>query len=145
MKVVLVTEEADAPASRVWEILADFGGFLDWAYQDARGTIEVEGDGIGMIRHLDLGTGRMAERVTELDHGARVLGYDLAHGEPLGMNQYRARVRVEDLGDGRCRLHWTGEFTSADPDRLQPISETLKAVYSNFTRALAAHANRTAA
>jgi hypothetical protein len=145
MESVSVTADAEADADRVWETLADFGGFLDWAYTNAQGTIEVEGDGIGMVRHLDLGRGPMGERLTELDHEHRTLGYDLAHGEPLGMNEYRARVQVEDLGDGRCRLHWTGEFSSADSDQLKSIGETLEAVYANFTRALAAHANRASA
>ena len=40
-------------ASRAWEVLADFGAFLDWA-GGGQGEIRIEGEGIGMTRHLEL-------------------------------------------------------------------------------------------
>ena len=143
METISLAEEAPAPAPRIWAILADFGGFLDWAHTHANGTIEVEGDGVGMIRHLDMGTGRMGERLDRLDHESRTLTYSLAYGEPLGMDRYRARVRVEELEEGRSLLHWTGEYSSSESEKLAAIGATLTQVYAGFTQALAAYANRT--
>ena len=143
METISLAEEAPAPAARIWAILADFGAFLDWAYTHANGTIEVEGDGVGMVRHLDMGNGPMGERLDRLDHDSRTLAYSLAYGDPLGMDQYRARVRVEELEEGRSLLHWTGEFSSPEAEQLATIGETLLQVYAGFTHALAAYANKT--
>lgn len=143
METVSVIAQTPAPAARVWAILADFGAFLDWAYRGAGGSIEVEGDGIGMVRHLDMGGSRMGERLDQLDHEGRTLSYSLSYGEPLGMTEYRARVRVEEQEEGRCVLHWTGEFTTGDPEQTAKITATLEGVYDAFSKALAAYANET--
>jgi hypothetical protein len=143
METVSVTAQTPAQAARVWAILADFGAFLDWAYRGSGGSIKVEGDGIGMVRHLDLGGSKVAERLDRLDREDRTLSYSLAYGEPLGMTEYRAHVRVEEQEEGRCILHWIGEFTTGDPEKTAEIIATLEGVYDAFSKALAVYANET--
>ena len=78
-------------------MLADFPGFLKWA-GGGQGTIEVEGTGVGMVRHMNIpGTGEMAERLDRLDHGATTIGYSLVYGNPAGMAESKGTNIVLDI------------------------------------------------
>ena len=139
MKEVNVTVSADAPGEKVWEVLADFGGFLNWAGGGA-GEITLEGEGIGMVRHLKMSVGEIAERLILLDPIKRMLGYQLVYGEPLGMKQYKAVVQVVDAGPV-CEIIWKGEFDTGDPDSEGQVGDTLSSTYEGMTQALVAYLN----
>ena len=93
MKNVDLTVSADAPAEKVWEVLADFSGFLNWAGGGA-GEITIEGEGIGMVRHLKMSGDEIAEKLILLDPIKRMLGYELVYGKPLGMKQYLSLIHI---------------------------------------------------
>jgi hypothetical protein len=150
VKEVNLTLSADAPAEKVWELLADFSGFLNWAGGGA-GEISIEGEGIGMVRHLKMSGDALAERLTLLDPVNRRLGYDLVYGEPLGMKQYKAIIQVVDGGavdggavDGGavCEIIWKGEFDTGDPSTEDQAGVALSAAYEGMTGALVSYLAR---
>jgi hypothetical protein len=142
MTRVDLTVDLDVPVENAWRVLADFPAFLEWAGV-GEGTIEIEGDGIGMIRHMDLpGVGKMAERLDSLDHDNHTIGYTLAYGNPIGLAEYSAVVRLEPAGDGSCRIIWHGEFTPADGYDSATVAESLEGSYHGMSAALAAHSAR---
>ena len=125
----------DAPADKVWGVLADFGNFLPWA-TGGNGSIELEGEGVGMIRHMDLpGLGKLSERLDKLDPAQRVLGYSLL-GEAAGMAEYRCEVTVADSESG-CVLHWRAEFTPAAGLDAADMVASLGGSYDGMSAALA--------
>jgi hypothetical protein len=140
VKVVNVTAPTNVPGEKVWEVLADFDGFLKWA-GGGEGEITIEGEGIGMVRHLKMSVGEIAERLTLLDPVKRILGYQLVYGEPLGMKQYQAHVQVVDAGSG-CEIIWKGEFEAADPDLEGQVGDALSAAYEGMTGALVSYLDR---
>ena len=145
MKEVNLTLSADAPVEKVWEVLADFSGFLNWAGGGA-GEISIEGEGIGMVRHLKMSGDEIAERLILLDPVKRMLGYELVYGEPLGMKQYKAIVQVVDGGavDGGavCEIIWKGEFDTGDPNSEDQVAGALSAAYEGMTGALVSYLDR---
>ena len=140
MKEVNLTLSADASGEKVWEVLADFRGFLNWAGGGA-GEIAIEGEGIGMVRHLKMSGNEIAERLTLLDPVKRMLGYDLVYGEPLGMKQYKAVIQVVDVGSV-CEIIWKGEFDTGDPSSEGQTGVALSAAYEGMTGALVSYLDR---
>ena len=101
----------NAPANKVWETLADFGGILKWAPAGEGAEITNEGDGIGMIRHLTLPPyGTAGERLDALDNNAMVLVLTMAYNPPMGASRYQARISVKSTGDDSCTSSWEGFF-----------------------------------
>jgi len=140
VKEVNLTVSADAPAEKVWEVLADFGGFLNWAGGGA-GEITIEGEGVGMVRHLKMSGGEIAEKLILLDRVKRMLGYELVYGEPLGMKQYKAVVQVVDRGEV-CEIIWKGEFDTGDSNSEDQAVGSLTAAYKSMTEALVSYLDR---
>ncbi len=134
MRAVEVIVRVQAPASRIWDALADFGGFLAWA-GGPDDSIRVEGDGIGMIRHLSMSVGDIAERLTELDSEEMILAYELVYGEPIGMKNYRAQVQVKAEGE-QCELYWLGAFEPENPAMEDQVADTLTATYQGMSQSL---------
>lgn len=108
MTTVTVSENVDASADRVWAALGDFGGIK------AGGpitSVEVEGQGVGMIRTLGIGGGKLVERLDRFDPSARVFSYSIINDDcPLPVSGYSATVQITDNGDGTCKVDWTGRF-----------------------------------
>jgi hypothetical protein len=140
VKQVNLILSTDVSAEKVWALLADFSGFLNWAGGGA-GEISIEGEGIGMVRHLKMSGGELAERLTLLDPDNKRLGYDLVYGEPLGMKKYKAIVQVVDTGSG-CDIIWKGVFDTEDPGSQDQTGAALSAAYEGMTGALVAYLTR---
>jgi len=86
----------------VWAVLADFGN-VSWV--PGIEEVELEGEGIGMIRHLRVPVyPQLHERLEVLDRDARVLEYSIPRVEYLAVKDYRARAQVIDLGGAGCRV-----------------------------------------
>jgi len=140
MREVDVTFEAAASAEKLWAVLADFPGFLNWA-GGGQGEIRVEGDGIGMIRHLSMAVGEIAERLVKLDDDEMQIGYELVYGEPIGMKVYRALVQVVSATDDTSQVIWHGEFEAADSSAEDQVAATLEATFLGMSQALVAYVN----
>lgn len=140
MREVDVTFEAAASAEKLWAVLADFPGFLNWA-GGGQGEIRLEGDGIGMIRHLSMAVGEIAERLVKLDDDEMQIGYELVYGEPIGMKVYRALVQIVSVSDDTSQVIWHGEFEAADSSAEDQVAATLEATFQGMTQALVAYVN----
>ena len=138
MASVDLTRELSIPAAAAWAVLEDFPGFLKWA-GGGQGSIETEGTGVGMIRHMDMpGADKMAERLDQLDAANMTIGYSLVYGNPAGMSEYRAVVKLSDAGVG-CRVDWHGEFAPAEGQDAETVAGNLEAAYHGMSDALLAY------
>ena len=140
MAKVSMVKSIKVPAERIWAVLADFAGFLNWA---GAGEIRIEGEGVGMIRHLKMAVGEVAERLDVLDHNEKVMGYSLVYGEPIGMKTYRARVQVVPADSDSCEIHWQGEFEPAREGEEEQTAQILKGAFGGMSDALAAYCEET--
>jgi hypothetical protein len=108
MTTVTVTETIKGQAGQVWALLSDFAGI------QVGGPItsfETEGDGVGMVRTIGMGGGRIVERLDEHDADAMRFAYSIINDDcVLPVSAYSARVKVTDQGDGTCRVDWSGSF-----------------------------------
>jgi hypothetical protein len=99
---VAVEREYEFGAEEVWAVFADFG---DVSWVPGIEKVDLEGEGIGMIRHLTVPVyPQLHERLDAIDHEERVLEYSIPRVEYIQVRNYRARAQVVDLGDGRCRV-----------------------------------------
>ena len=135
MREMTYDQTLNVDASAAWNVLADFGAFLDWNPMDVPYT--VTGEGIGMVRTLDIpGLGPLGERLDARDADAMRIAYSLSEGEPLGMQTYAADVSLEDHGDGTCTMHWVGRFTGAEGADLDEMANNVRGSYQNMSNAL---------
>jgi len=119
-----------------WCALADFGNFLSWA-TGGIGSVRIEGEGVGMVRHLDIpGIGKMAERMDRCDMQSQSLGYTLVYGNPAGMEVYSATVQVVHAGEGKCSLKWHGEFQPTEGQSEQEVVTALGDSYDAMAQGL---------
>ncbi len=123
-------------ADESWQVLADFGNFLAWATAGT-GTAKLEGEGIGMIRHLDIpGLGQVSERLDKLDHAARTLGYTMVSEPMAGMAVYSAEVRVVHEANGTSSLVWCGRFEPLPGFESEDVKHSLSQSYALMSQAL---------
>jgi len=139
MTTVTHEQIIDVPAGAAWAVLKDFGDFLRWG--NIPGTLE--GDGIGMIRHMDTPEmGKWAEKLDIADDTTMTYGYTLVYGTPIGMGKYTARVRVEAVDNGHAKLSWRGEFEAAESHDAASVAGMLKGAYANMSGGLEAEAKK---
>ena len=119
MVEVSVEREFDVDADEVWAILAEFG---DISWIPGIEKVELEGEGVGMIRHVTApGMAVLHERMDAIDHEKMILDYSLPAVEYLGVKNYRAQTRVVAVEDGRCRLIWS---CRSEPDGVTRAAAT---------------------
>ncbi len=92
--------EIEAPAERVWEVLADFSSVANWAptITESRSTTEANG-GVGAERtcnHEKMGT--LEERIVAWEDGSS-LSYDVIKGLPFPMKSLNNTWSVNAAGD----------------------------------------------
>jgi hypothetical protein len=109
-------------ADALWRVVSDFGD-VSWLPGDP--DFESEGEGVGMIRTIrtpPLPTVR--EQLQAVDEDARAIHYCIIDGNPMPVRDYRATMKVIDLGGGRSRLEWSSTW---EPDGVSE-SDALTAV-----------------
>ncbi|MFD0687175.1 SRPBCC family protein [Actinomadura fibrosa] len=103
-----------AEPEEVWKLVGDFVGFIEVLIADIDGArLEVEGEGIGMLRRVSVGTDVAVERLEEHDDAAWRTSYSMPVTGPFPMTGYLSTIQLEAVGDGECELVWTGSF---EPD-----------------------------
>ncbi len=107
----------DAPAGKVWALLADFGAIERWWPTEGPlliERVELEGQGPGMVRHIFNRGARysVSERLETLDPHERVLQLSILGRDPVRTAWYQATARLVELQDGRCRLDYESEFST---------------------------------
>jgi len=105
----------EASATKVWEVLADFGAIQQW--WPAEGPlvierVELEGQGVGMIRHIFNRGARhqVSERLEQLDPDERILKLSILGRDSGRAPWYQATARIVDLETDRCRLDYESQF-----------------------------------
>lgn len=122
MVEVSVEREFDSDAGKLWAILADFG---DISWIPGVEKVELEGEGVGMIRHVTApGMAVLHERMDAIDPERMILDYSLPALEYLRVKDYRARARVVALEGGRCRLIWSCESVADGVSEAQAAANT---------------------
>jgi hypothetical protein len=113
MTEVKVSEPIAAPASKVWELLGDFGGVTKWGGPMLQ-SCAVEGSGVGAVRTLGLpGGNSIQERCEAYDAAGRSLTYSIVGKSPIPIRNYESTCRVVETGPSQCRVDWNGRF---EPD-----------------------------
>ncbi len=116
-----------ATADRVWALVRDFDAMPAWNASVLSSRIEDgPADRVGCRRVLDFGAGGVwVHRLSGLSDDDRVLQYRIVDGpqpSPMGLRDYRARMRVSPSGHdpgGACELEWTADFGTDEPDAMR--------------------------
>ena len=138
MTTVTHEQDLDVSAEKAWDVLFDFGGFLEWG-GGGQGTIELEGDGIGMVRKMQIpGLGEIQEKLVRREPESMTLSYQLVGGQPIGMAEYVCVVTLAEVGNNTCRIDWHGELSAAPGHDEADVAESLKGSYAGMSGALAA-------
>ena len=122
MVEVSVERELEFSAKEVWAVIADFGN-VDWVPGVEK--VELEGEGVGMIRHLTVPVyPPLHERLDAIDHQQMLLDYSIPAVAYLQVKNYRARAQVFELEGPRCRVRWSGWAEADDVDEATATSKT---------------------
>jgi len=130
---IRVTAELAAPAASIWQLLEDFGNIQRWWPDDAATRIEhveVEGQGVGMIRHIQNrgARHRVSERLDFIDPAARTLVLSIVGTRPMGITAYVAEGRIVEVDATRCRMDYRVLVTSV-PGREEQLRNALEKTY----------------
>jgi len=107
-----MTRDFNAAAEKVWSVLKDFGNmsWLDMSHI----SIEIIGEGIGMIRRVSLDGQYIDERLESLDHESKILTYSIQECEIFPFKNYLAKMAVEDVSEKKCKMTWVSNFDEGD-------------------------------
>ncbi|MBW2292648.1 MAG: SRPBCC family protein [Deltaproteobacteria bacterium] len=116
---VSLEREFAVDAKKLWAILADFA---DISWIPGLEKVELEGEGVGMIRHVTApGMAVLHERMDAIDREKMILDYSVPTVEYLRVKNHRAQARVVALEGRRCRLIWSCE---SEPDGVSDAQAT---------------------
>ena len=121
MVEVSIEREFDVKAERIWNMLANFA---DISWIPALEKVELEGEGVGMVRHVTAqGLPQLHERLDAIDHENMILDYSVPEVEFLKAKNYTGRAQVFKLDGDRCRVHWG---CKAEPDGVTEEDSTAR-------------------
>ena len=122
------------PRATVFAALTDFGG-LDRYLPGAFDSIQLEGQGVGSIRTIILGTatgfpGKVIERL-EAAIDQRVYSYSIIGKSSIPFYDYVAVVRLEDAAGGGCVVRYGSNWV---PDGMSAaeLKVFLETLYGNI-------------
>ena len=112
MQTITVSRTVEAPASRVWEALDDFGGIHRLHPLIERSPLlNGQPSGVGAERECHFYSGgSIKERVTARDEGRR-LGVTFTDVGPFPMKDAHAEFALRPLGAGRTETTFRFDFT----------------------------------
>ena len=132
----------DVPVDRAWRVLRDFGSLLNWVKGGDIGTLDVTGNGVGMLRDFTLPRfGTVQHRLDEISETDHAIRYSLTRGRPLDMADYWTRISLTDAGGGQSRIDWRSEFEPHPGIDPSGIAAGLEGAYRDMSERLAVYAN----
>jgi hypothetical protein len=138
MTTVTVSEDIKAKADQVWAALSDFGGIKVGGPVT---SVETQGKGVGMVRTIGIGGGKVVERLDRHDAKAMVFAYSITNEDcPLPVSGYSATVKITDKGDGSCNVNWSGTFKAKgapEADAMKVIEGIYRGGIAGARKALA--------
>jgi hypothetical protein len=128
------------PAEPVWRLLVDFGAIQTWWPTCGPlqiDHVEVEGQGIGMIRHIHNKGARspVSERLDLIDHATRTLVLSIVGSRPPGITAYVAIGRLTQIDAASCRLDYRALVT-ADADQEERVRRGVLKTWSIMVQGL---------
>jgi hypothetical protein len=135
-----LAEELPVAADRIWALVADFGGLADWWPPGLLDRVEVEGDGVGMVRHIHTVVGIvLSEQLDALDHRARRLELSITGDLPAGMSDYHAVGQVHEVSPSSCRIEWAGRYRVPAAEVETGARAFIEGAYATMFRGLREH------
>ena len=129
----------DLSAETVWEELCHYDRVLNWIPRGDESRITVKGEGIGMIRDIELATkGYVQHRLIAFDNDKRMFSYTLTAGKPIGMQDYTVVATVSPIDDNHCTIRWAGKMTADNKLNEPEIGQALEVALGNMTTGIIA-------
>jgi len=122
MATVEREKEFNVSANDMWKVIGDFTAIQKWAAVD---DVEIS-DG-GKTRTINMGGSKITERL--LEDGDLTQSYALDDGGALPVKGYKSTITAKDLGDGKCTVHWSGNFEPADGTTEEMAVQIIGMVY----------------
>lgn len=126
MAEVQVTEDVPVAASKIWDLVRDFGGAQKWLGPMVQ-KLELEGEGVGAIRTITLpGEMMLHEQLQALDEAEMSFTYAIVRESPLPVSDYVAKFKLVETGADSCRIEWGSTFEPApgmSEDDARPMVE----------------------
>jgi hypothetical protein len=126
MAEVQVVEELPIAASKIWELVRDFGGAKKWLGPMVQ-KLELEGEGVGAIRTITLpGDTLLHEQLEAMDEAGMTFTYAIVRDSPLPASDYVANFKLIETGAETCRIEWGSTFQPAggmSDDDVKPMIE----------------------
>jgi hypothetical protein len=146
MAELTTSKVLEVPAGAVWRLLEDFGAIQQWWPTDVSAPIErvtLEGDGIGMIRHIyNRGAAHaVSERLDFLESSSRTLVLSIVGTRPVGIVAYVAEGRVVELQEGRCRIDYRA-LIATPAGMEEPVLKAVRKTWALMFRGLEAAARQ---
>ena len=129
----------DLSAETVWEEVRHYDRVLNWVPRGDESRITVKGEGIGMIRDIELATqGYVQHRLIAFDNDKRMFSYTLTAGKPSGMQVYTVVATVTPVDDNHCTIRWAGKMTADNKLNEPEIGQALEVALGNMTTGIIA-------
>lgn len=119
-----------APAAEVWAKIKDFNALNGWHPAVSKDEI-VDGDNnkVGAVRLLTLNDGgTIKEELQAWDDAGMTYSYKILESV-LPVSDYESTIKVEPLGDGACRVSWSGSFSAGKGKDDQTARDTIGGIY----------------
>ncbi|MDC0068639.1 SRPBCC family protein [Gammaproteobacteria bacterium] len=127
MTIVTVEETIAANANDVFKVLGDFGRIK---VGGAITAFELEGEGVGAVRTITMGGGKVIERLNEYDSEKLIFGYSILNEDnPLPVSNYSSRVEITADGENACTVNWSGNFEPKGTDEAA-ASKVVRGIYT---------------
>lgn len=129
MAKVMVSEDLPVAASKIWELVRDFGGAQKWLGPMVQ-KLELEGEGVGAIRTITLpGDTLLHEQLESLDEGAMSFSYAIVRESPLPASDYLATFKLVETGADSCRIEWGSTFEPAGGMSEADVTPMIEGIY----------------
>ena len=131
-----VKEQGEIPANAetVWAVVRDFGGFVE----ALGGSVELEGEGIGTLRKMKMGSDMIVERLDEVHDGDMRVRYSIVEAGPLPVSEYHATMQLAKGESDSCSLTWSSTFEPAGVTEDDAVA-AVQRIYRGGIKAMQRH------
>ena len=133
---ITISRDFNVPAEDVWRVLEDFGN-MSWLNM-ADISIQVIGEGIGMVRRVSLNGQYIDERLESMDKQKKLLTYSIEECELFPFKNYLAQMTVEKINELDCKMTWMSHFEEGDMPK-EEAESMMTFNYNTMLDSLAVH------
>lgn len=146
MPVIEISRDYPVEPQAIWDLIVDFGDIEGWWPEGGAVNIErveLEGEGIGMVRHIynEGMPAAVSERLDGLEPETWTWHLSIVGDRPAGIVQYQATGQLTPLEEGGCRISYRGEF-EAKPGSEEEARAFLEGAYALMLSGLGEAAQR---